>query len=101
MTAHTGSPAGGWHIWGMGSTGHGQRHRGIAALAALMAIAAYAGVVGLMTGVPDMGTLVNGRLPLSSPVLGGLALLLIVAMVMTIAVAHDHRRCRPALPALG
>jgi hypothetical protein len=91
MTTRTGAPAGGPHIWEMITAGRARRHRGIAALAAFMAIAAYAGVVGLMAGVLDMGTLVNGRLPFSSPVLGGLALLLIVALPMTAAAVAAWR----------
>lgn len=91
MTTRTGSPAGGPHIWEVITASHAQRHRGIAALAAFMAVAAYAGVVGLMTGVLDMGTLVSGRLPFSSPVLGGLALLLIVALPMTAAAVAAWR----------
>jgi hypothetical protein len=91
MTTKTGPPPGGQHIWTMITTGHAQRHRGIALLAGLMAVAAYAGVVGLMTGVLDMGTLLNGRLPFGSPVLGGLALLVIVALPMTVAAVAAWR----------
>jgi hypothetical protein len=91
MTTRTGPPAGGQHIWTAITTSHARRHHGIAALAGLMAVAAYAGVVGLMTGVLDMGTLLNGRLPLGSPVLGGLALLLIVALPMTVAAVAAWR----------
>jgi hypothetical protein len=91
MTTRTGSRPGGQHIWTVITTSHAQRHREIALLAGLMAVAAYAGVVGLMTGVLDMGTLLNGRLPFGSPVLGGLALLVIVALPMTVAAVAAWR----------
>jgi hypothetical protein len=91
MTTRTGSPARGPHIWAGITASHARPHRGIAALAGFMAVAAYAGVVGLMTGVLDMGTLINGRLPFSSPVLGSLALLLIVALPMTAAAVAAWR----------
>jgi hypothetical protein len=65
-----------------------------------MAVAAYAGVVGLMTGVLDMGTLLNGRLPLRSPVLGAFALLVIVALPMTVAAVAAWRGLPWADPAV-
>lgn len=69
----------------------GPRHRGIAVAAVLMAVAALAGAVGLTGGSIDLGEPITRRLPLHSPVLGGTALLLIVALPMTAAAVAAWR----------
>lgn len=69
----------------------GLRHRAAAAVAGVMAFASFAGVVGLIGGSLDLGATVNSRLPFHSPVLGGFALLLIVAVPMTAAAVAAWR----------
>ena len=59
------------------------RHRGLSAFAALLALSAWGGAVGLATGGLDLGPEVTPRLPFASPVLGGLALAMVVAVPMT------------------
>ena len=59
------------------------RRRLLAGTAAFVAIGAYAGAAGLAVGFLDMGDRLNGRLPMQSPVLGGIALLVIVAVPFT------------------
>jgi hypothetical protein len=54
--------------------------RGIAIVAACNAIAAAGGAIALATGVIDLGDELTQRLPLASPVLGGIALALVVAL---------------------
>jgi len=61
------------------------RHRGIAVVTGLMAVAGYAGALGLVGGGIDLGEPITSRLPLHSPILGGIALLSIVAVPMTAA----------------
>jgi hypothetical protein len=61
----------------------GHRRVGVAGFAALIALSAYAGALGLVTGFLALGGTVNERLPLHSPVLGGIALALIVALPQT------------------
>ncbi|HUY51997.1 MAG TPA: hypothetical protein VMV92_40910 [Streptosporangiaceae bacterium] len=53
-------------------------------MAALIAVSAYGGALGLIVGFPDLGPTVTGRLPVHSPVLGGLALTAIVAVPCTV-----------------
>lgn len=67
------------------------RNRWTGVAAGLMAAAAYAGVIGLTGGSIDMGAAVNQRLPLHSPVLGGVALLVVVALPMTAAAVAAWR----------
>ena len=69
------------------------RRVGLAVLAALVALSAYGGALGLLTGFLDLGPRVTSRLPLHSPVLGALALTAIVAIPTTAAAwlaAHGH-----------
>lgn len=56
-----------------------------AVLAGVIAFSGYAGVVGLMGGGISFGDTINGRLPFGSLPLAGLALLVIVAVPMTVA----------------
>jgi hypothetical protein len=58
-----------------------------ATAAGLMAAAAASGGIGLITGGLELGESVSARLPLHSPVLAGLALLLWVAAPMSLAAA--------------
>lgn len=53
---------------------------GLAALAALIAVSAYGGAAGLITGFLNLGLAATVRLPFHSPVLGGMALTIIVAV---------------------
>jgi hypothetical protein len=62
------------------------RHRrpGLAAFSGLVALSAWFGVWGLISGVLDLGAEITQRLPFDSPVLGGLALGTIVALPATV-----------------
>ncbi len=62
------------------------RHLGLAAFAGAISASAWFGVAGLTTGLLDLGPEVTPRLPFASPVLGGLALAVVVA-VPTLALA--------------
>jgi hypothetical protein len=62
----------------------GQRRTGLAWFAGLVALSACAGALGLAFGFLDLGTQVTARLPFGSPVLGGLALAVIVAVPSTV-----------------
>lgn len=70
------------------------RRPGLAALAGVVAASAYYGGVGLITGYLTLGDVVTARLPFASPVLGGLALLAVVAVPATdvawLAARGDH-----------
>jgi hypothetical protein len=59
--------------------------------ALLVAVSAFAGTIGLATGALDLGPTLNHRLPLHSPVLGGVALAIVVGVPAT-AVAITVRR---------
>jgi hypothetical protein len=61
----------------------GHRRVGTAIFAALIAFSAYAGAVGLITGGLTLTADLNERLPLGSPLVGGVALALIVALPTT------------------
>lgn len=58
-------------------------HRGLAAFAAAVGASAWFGVAGLTSGFLTLGPVVTPRLPLHSPVLGGIALAVVVAIPMT------------------
>ncbi len=79
----------------------GRRRTGLAWLAGLVALSAYAGAVGLAFGFLDLGTQVTARLPFASPVLGGFALTVIVAAPSTVlawwAWRGDRRTDRAAV----
>jgi len=81
-----------------------KRRAGLVAYAAFIAISAYGGTLGLITGALDMGHTLNQRLPLHSPVLGGIALALIVgfpASVVATMAWHRDRRADAASVAAG
>ena len=61
----------------------GRRRAGVAVFAAIIAFSAYAGAVGLVSGGLSLGELLTARLPFASPMLGGIALALIVAAPTT------------------
>ena len=79
--------------------------RGLAAFAAVIALSAYGGAVGLVAGFIGLDAPLNRRLPFESPVLGGIALALIVALPMTVlairARAADPRTAATAVAAGG
>jgi hypothetical protein len=64
-------------------TTHRQHRAGVADFAAIIAFSAYAGAVGLVSGGLSLGDELTARLPFGSPVLGGIALALIVAVPST------------------
>lgn len=74
------------------------RRGSLAAAAGTMAVAGYAGAVGLLGGGIDFGPAITGRLPWHSPVVAGMALLAVVAAPMTVAAAAawgGHRWAGP------
>jgi fermentation-respiration switch protein FrsA (DUF1100 family) len=62
---------------------HKERRTGLAGSAAINAVAAWAGAVGLATGGIDLGEQANQRLPFDSLRLAGVALAVIVAVPLT------------------
>jgi hypothetical protein len=67
---------------------------GTAALTGIIALSAYAGVVGLVGGGISFGEVIDSRLPFRSLFLAGIALLFFVAAPMTtaaVACVRDHR----------
>lgn len=56
----------------------------LAGFAALNALGAWAGAVGLVTGGTDFGASINERLPFDSLVLAGLALAVIVGIPLSV-----------------
>lgn len=69
----------------------------LAMFAGFIAVNAYAGMVGLITGGIDFGQDVNARLPFGSTVFAGIALALVVGVPMTVA-AHLAGTDRPHFP---
>ena len=71
--------------------------------AALVATSAFGGAVALATGALDLGHTLNQRLPLHSPVLGGVALAMIVGLPASVVVVMvgraDERAGRVAIGA--
>lgn len=61
-----------------------RRRPWLAGFAALNAVAAWGGAIGLLTGSTDFGDAVNQRLPFDSVVVAGLALASIVAVPLTV-----------------
>lgn len=60
------------------SSQRAHRRSALSVFAAVIALSAYAGAAGLVTGWLTLDEVVAARLPFGSPVLGGLALALIV-----------------------
>ena len=74
------------------------------AVTGLIALSAYAGVVGLLGGGISFGETIDARLPFGSLILAGLALLAFVAVPMTIAAvaaAKDTQRSADLVFAAG
>ncbi len=86
------------------ASGVSPRHGVLAVLAGLIALSAYGGALGLITGSLNPGDTVAGRLPFHSPMLGGLALIAVVAVPSTVLAwlaARGHRRTGDASIAVG
>lgn len=62
------------------AAGTGRRRPLLAVGAGLTAVSAWGGAAGLMSGVLSLGEEITARLPFASPVLGGVALALVVAL---------------------
>ena len=62
---------------------NGSRRSGLTAFAAVIALSAWGGALGLSIGFLSLPARLNDRLPFASPVLGGLALTLVVALPAT------------------
>lgn len=80
------------------------RRVGLCTFAAVIALSAWGGAVGLMVGALDLGPEVTPRLPFASPVLGGIALIMVVAVPMTIVAVLAWRgdpRTGPAAVVAG
>jgi len=60
----------------------------LATLTGLVAISAYGGAVALAAGRSDLGPDITDRLPWGSDLFAGLALLVVVAIPMTVAAHH-------------
>lgn len=69
---------------------------GTATLTGVIALSAYAGVAGLVTGAISFGETLDARLPFHSLFLAGMALLLVVAAPMTAAAVACIRDLRYA-----
>jgi hypothetical protein len=69
---------------------------GTAALTGIIALSAYAGVVGLVGGAISFGDTIDARLPYQSLFFAGMALLLVVAAPMTAAAVACIRDLRYA-----
>lgn len=68
--------------------------RVLAVLAALVAISAYGGAIGLAGGGLSIGSDLEARLPWGSPVLGGIALAMLVGMPFTVLAGAAWRGTR-------
>ncbi len=88
---------------GPGRASRGTRYPALALLAALNAVAALGGAWGLASGALSTGEL-ETRLPWDSPVLGGVALFLAVAVpnaVVAVLAWRGDRRTGPVAVATG
>ena len=63
----------------------------VSSLVGFMAMWAYAGAIGLISGAVDLGPAANHRLPLHSPVFAGIALAMVLAIPMTVAFWYAAR----------
>lgn len=70
---------------------HPARRPWLAVSAGLMAASALAGAAGLIGGFIDMGDRLNGRLPFGSPVVGGLALSMVVGLPFFLVASYAWR----------
>jgi len=69
----------------------GPPRKGLCAYASCVALSAYGGAIGLATGNLDLGHQLNQRLPFHSPVLGGIALALVVGLPATVVAGLAKR----------
>jgi predicted CoA-binding protein len=67
------------------------RHRGLAVAALLVAVGAYFGSIGLITGWLSLTDRLNQRLPFASPVLGGMALFAVIAIPYSMLMVRAWR----------
>ena len=65
-------------------TGQTRRRPVLATCSGVLAVLAYAGAAGLITGTIDYGPEITARLPFGSSVFGGVALALVVGVPMTL-----------------
>lgn len=82
----------------------GRRRPGLAVVAGLNAMSAWAGAAGLALGWLDVGDGLNQRLPLDSPVLAGAALAVIVAAPFSVLARcawHGDPRTAPVAVLAG
>jgi hypothetical protein len=89
---------------GAGTTEGTRRRDALAAFSALIALSAYAGGIGLVTGFLSLAVGIERRLPFGSPAFAGIALALIVALPATglAWLAHqDDRRTDAAAFVMG
>jgi len=73
------------------TTATATRHRGLGVFLGLVSLSAYGGVAGFLAGAIDMGPEITSRFPFASPVLAGMALLLVVALPTTVAAVAAWR----------
>jgi hypothetical protein len=76
------------------------RQVGSAVLTGIIALSAYAGVVGLIGDRISFGEAIDARLPYGSLFLGGIALLFFIAAPMTVAAVASVRTSRQTDPQL-
>ncbi|MEU0465215.1 hypothetical protein ABZ215_14515 [Amycolatopsis sp. NPDC006131] len=76
-----------------------RRRPWLAACTALLAVFAWAGAIGLVTGAVDLGAVVIERLPFHSTGFAGLSLALIVGVPMTVVTVLGARRDTRTSPA--
>ena len=62
----------------------------------LLAVSAFAGAIGLGIGSINFGSGINARLPLASPVFGGIALAAVVGVPMSVGAVAEWRRSKKA-----
>lgn len=67
------------------------RRYALAGLEVVVALSALAGGLALAVGSIDMGDEIHRRLPFASPVVGGLALMIVVGLPMTVAALASVR----------
>lgn len=84
--------------------GNQRRRSLLASYTALIALAAWFGAVGLITGLVPAPSSLAARLPFHSPVFGGVALACVVAIpatLVTVLAWRRHPRTRDALALTG
>ncbi len=82
----------------------GNKRAGLAGFAAVIALSAWGGALGLSIGFLSLPATLNERLPFASPVFGGLALALVVALPATCLAWlawHDDPRTGNAARSVG